>query len=46
MKMARFLLSVLAMVGAASACGHGRFLPGTTIPMNAVNREIIDTIEE
>ena len=46
MKMARFLLSVLALVGAASACGHGRFLPGTTIPASDVNREIIDTIEE
>lgn len=46
MKMARFLLLVVALAGAASACGHGQFLPGTTIPATEVNREIIDTIEE
>lgn len=46
MKMARFVLLALALVGAAAGCGHGRFLPGTNIPANEVNREVIETVEE
>jgi hypothetical protein len=37
---------VLALVGASVGCGHGRYLPGTTILANDTNRDIIDTVEE
>jgi hypothetical protein len=37
---------VLALWGAGMGCGHGRYLPGTSIIANDTNREIIDTIEE
>jgi hypothetical protein len=46
MKKARIFLfgPMLALVGLG--CGHGRYLPGTTIPATDTNREIIETVEE
>ena len=44
MTAVRTTLVVLLLV--ASGCGHGRLLPGTTIPDTDVNRQVIDTIEE
>jgi hypothetical protein len=41
-KLGMFLFLVTAGLG----CAHGRYLPGTKILANAVNQEIIDTIEE
>ena len=38
------LLVLLATVGLG--CGHGRYLPGTTIVASDTNREILNTIEE
>ncbi len=46
MKTGNLLLVGLALAAAGLGCGHGRYLPGTTIPATEVNREIIDTIEE
>jgi hypothetical protein len=46
MKTAKFMLPVLALLGVGMGCGHGRYLPGTTILATETNREIIDTIEE
>jgi hypothetical protein len=46
MNTKRYFLLVLALVGAGTGCGHGRYLPGTTILANETNREIIDTVEE
>jgi len=46
MRTAKSLLLGLALAAAGLGCGHGRFLPGTTIPATDTNREIIDTIEE
>jgi hypothetical protein len=46
MKSARLLLFGLGLVLAGPGCGHGRFLPGTTIPATETNREIVETIEE
>ena len=46
MKTKRYFLLVLALVGLGTGCGHGRYLPGTTILANETNREIIDTVEE
>jgi hypothetical protein len=46
MKTAKLITLVLALGGAAVSCGHGRYLPGTTILATDTNREIIDTIEE
>jgi hypothetical protein len=40
------IMLILALVGAGAGCGHGRYLPGTTIPANDTNRDIIDTVEE
>jgi hypothetical protein len=40
------LLLGFALAAAGLGCGHGRFLPGTTIPATDDNREIIDVIEE
>lgn len=37
---------VLALMSASAGCGHGRYLPGTTILANDTNREIIDTVED
>ncbi len=37
---------VLALLCASVGCGHGQYLPGTTILANETNREIIDTIEQ
>jgi hypothetical protein len=36
----------MVLVGLGTGCGHGRYLPGTTILASETNREIIDTIEE
>ena len=36
----------LALTLLGIGCGHGNFLPGTTIPATDENREIISTIEE
>jgi hypothetical protein len=44
MKTARLYLFGVALL--VVGCGHGRYLPGTTIPATEANREIIDTIEE
>jgi hypothetical protein len=41
-----FIMVVLALASTAMGCGHGRYLPGTTILANETNREIIDTVEE
>ena len=46
MKTGNLLLLGLVLAAAGPACGHGRYLPGTTIPATEINREIIDTIEE
>ena len=46
MKTAKRLLLGLAASVAVLGCSHARYLPGTTIPANEVNREIVDTIEE
>ena len=46
MKTAKRLLLGLALSVVGLACGHGRYLPGTTIPATEVNKEIVDTIEE
>jgi hypothetical protein len=46
MTTAKRLLFGLALAIAGLACGHGRYLPGTTILATEANREIIDTIEE
>jgi hypothetical protein len=47
MKTERALAIVtLALLGASVGCGHGRYLPGTTILANETNREVIDTIEQ
>jgi hypothetical protein len=46
MKTARLFLLGLALSVVGAGCGHGRYLPGTTIPATEANREIIDTIEE
>jgi hypothetical protein len=46
MKTVRFISLLLALVGAGMGCGHGRYLPGTTILANETNRDIIDTVEE
>jgi hypothetical protein len=39
-----YLGLVLTLLGIG--CGHGNFLPGTTIPATDANREVISTIEE
>jgi len=36
----------LALTLLGIGCGHGNFLPGTTIPATDANREVISTIEE
>ena len=36
----------LALTLLGIGCGHGNFLPGTTIPATDENREVISTIEE
>jgi hypothetical protein len=46
MKTGNLILLGIALAAAGLGCGHGRYLPGTTIPATEVNREIIDTIEE
>jgi hypothetical protein len=46
MKKKRLIMVLLALAGVGMGCGHGRYLPGTTIPANETNRDIIDTIEE
>jgi len=46
MHKVKFITLVLALVGAGTGCGHGRYLPGTTILANDTNREIIDTVEQ
>jgi len=46
MKTAKFMLPVFALLGMGAGCGHGRYIPGTTILATETNREIIDTIEE
>ena len=46
MKTVRFIMLFLSLVGASVGCGHGRYLPGTTIIANDTNRDIIDTVEE
>jgi hypothetical protein len=46
MKLVKKALLALLVVAAAPGCGHGRYLSGTTILDNEVNRQIVDTIEE
>ena len=46
MTTAKRLLLGLAFGAMGLGCGHGRYLPGTTIPATDANREILDTIEE
>ncbi|MBN2573546.1 MAG: hypothetical protein JXP73_03190 [Deltaproteobacteria bacterium] len=46
MKTAILSLLGLAVVATGLACGHGGYLPGTTIPATQTNREILDTIEQ
>jgi hypothetical protein len=40
------IMLVLALMGPSAGCGHGRYLPGTTILANDTNRDIIDSVEE
>lgn len=40
------LYFALALTLLGAGCGHGNFLPGTTIPATDANREIISTIED
>jgi hypothetical protein len=42
MNAAKIMILAVVLV----ACGHGRYLPGTTIPATDANREIIETIED
>ncbi len=42
-KPLHFALPLIALV---VGCGHGEFLPGTTIPATEANREIVSTIED
>jgi hypothetical protein len=46
MKTVKLFLLGLLLSAAGAGCGHGRYLPGTTIPATETNREIVDTIEE
>jgi hypothetical protein len=46
MKTGKLLLFGLVLAAMAPGCGHGRYLPGTTIAATDANREILDTIEE
>lgn len=46
MMKARLFLLGLGLVAAGLGCGHGGYLPGTTIPATETNREIVETIEE
>lgn len=46
MHKVKFITLVLALVGAGTGCGHGHYLPGTTILANDTNREVIDTVEQ
>jgi len=46
MKTVQSILLMLALVGAGAGCGHGQYLPGTTILSTETNRDIIDTVEE
>jgi hypothetical protein len=46
MKTAKVIALLLTLGGAGMGCGHGRYLPGTTILATETNREIIETIEE
>ena len=46
MKTVKVITLLLTLSGVGTGCGHGRYLPGTTILANETNREIIETIEE
>jgi len=46
MMKVHFMMLLLALVGTGAGCGHGNYLPGTTIVANDTNKEIIDTIED
>jgi len=46
MKTAKVIPLLLTLLGAGAGCGHGRYLPGTTILSTETNREIVDTVEE
>jgi hypothetical protein len=46
MTTGKTLYFVLALTLLGIGCGHGEFLPGTTIPATEANREIISTIED
>jgi hypothetical protein len=46
MKMAKFILPVLALLSVGTGCGHSRYFDGTTILVNDTNREILETLEE
>jgi hypothetical protein len=40
------LLLLVALLSNLFACAHGRNIPGTSIPSNPTNQEILETIEE
>jgi hypothetical protein len=45
MKTIHFAFVSILLATAGLACGHGRYLPGTTIAATDANRDILDTIE-
>jgi hypothetical protein len=45
MKTTHLAILSFLFVTTGLACGHGRYLPGTTIAATDANREILDTIE-
>lgn len=45
MKTIHFAIVSILLATTGLACGHGRYLPGTTIAATDANRDILDTIE-